>query len=387
MDHLPLRVARYFSMIAVFLMALETTSRIEDWVRYRTPFFTRFRSQDDLIIRGTDGVHGRPNSQFQKWKMNSLGMRGPEVPPFPAAGTLRVVVVGASESFGLYEAEGKEYPRQLEDSLQRVLAAGACDGTAIRSAEVLNAAMHGMTVPTIEQDVRNRIRRIGADVVLVYPSPTQYLYEKRPAAARPDSSGRFKEPPISRAFYPRIYGRFRNQLKEMLPEFAKTYLRKRQTAAVVRRHPASWRFTQVPRDRVKAYEEDLRTLVGTIRRIGAHPVLVTHAHPFAPGGSIDWHRLHAWEKFYQRSTGETLIAYDSEASDAMLRVSSDSGVTAVDVQRLLHQRGGDLPSLFADHAHFTDEGAAVVGGMLKDGILRTVCPKLHENGRLRDSGA
>ena len=38
-------------------------------------------------------------------------------------GVVRIATTGASETFGLYEAANKEYPRQLEDSLRSRIAA------------------------------------------------------------------------------------------------------------------------------------------------------------------------------------------------------------------------------------------------------------------------
>jgi hypothetical protein len=48
------------------------------------------------------GQHGRPNAQYLKWKLNSLGFRGPELDP----GATRILCVGSSETFGQYESEG-----------------------------------------------------------------------------------------------------------------------------------------------------------------------------------------------------------------------------------------------------------------------------------------
>src|SRR5687768_9139130 len=132
-----LSVARWCGLAALFVGVFELACRVEDWVRYRTPIDSPFTSQTDLVMHGPDGAHGRPNARYQKWVMNGLGMRGPAATVERAPGVARVVTVGASETFGLYESPGREYPRQLEDTLNARFGA-SCGGTPMR-AEVLNA--------------------------------------------------------------------------------------------------------------------------------------------------------------------------------------------------------------------------------------------------------
>lgn len=119
-------------MVGAGATAFEVAARVEDLLRYGTPLLSPYRSQSDLAMRDALGMHGRPGARFQKWILNNLGTRGPDAPPTPAAGVRRVVTVGASETFGLYESPGHEFPRQLADSL------GA-------GYDVLNAAMPGMS--------------------------------------------------------------------------------------------------------------------------------------------------------------------------------------------------------------------------------------------------
>src|SRR5438045_9465626 len=109
-------------------------------------------------------MHGRPNARYEKFVLNHLGLRGPETTEQKRAGSFRVVTVGASETFGLYESPGREYPRQLEDTLNAHLKRlpSACEQS---RAQVLNAAMPGMSLTTIEQDVRLRISSLRPDFV------------------------------------------------------------------------------------------------------------------------------------------------------------------------------------------------------------------------------
>jgi hypothetical protein len=359
------RVARASSLVVLFLLTAEATCRIEDWVMFRTPLFTPLTSQLDLMVRDKDGIHGRPSARFEKWQMNAIGTRGPDASLVKPPGTVRIVSVGASETFGLAESPGREFPRQLEDSLNRI-ASRACPGRAALRYEVLNAALPGMSLPTIEQDVRNRVRRFGADAIVVYPTPVQYLVDETPKPAIPDSSGRATSLPATRALHPRFLDRARGQVKTVLPDVVQTWLRRRETEAYVRRQAAGWRFTSLPVERLEQFDRDLRTLIGTIRASRATPIVATHANLFLRPGARDPHLLLSWEKFYPRAAGAMIVAFDSAARQATLSVASDSAVTAVDLVPPLSAAGDGV---FSDFVHFTDHGAGLVAGALAPAVL------------------
>jgi hypothetical protein len=362
------RLSRILALAALFFLVLELSCRLEDWVRYRTPIFSRFRSQSDLLVHDLDGVHGRPNSRYQKWMMNSLGMRGPAADSEPQPGVMRVVTAGASETFGLYESDRHEFPRQLEDSLNLRLATHACGP--FHRAEVLNAALPGMSLPTVEQDVRLRLARLHPAVVVYYPTPVQYLEDRLPTAAPPTRAAA-TEPPLRDALRPRSLDRVRTQIKLLLPDAVQSWIRERQTRDARVGHPPGWALTSMPQANLTAFEHDLRVLVGSVRQIGATPVLGTHANAFVGPGPHDQTRLTAWQKFYPRAAGDLLVDFDSAGSVAVARVAADSSVPLADIARALAGRRADT---FADFSHFTDAGAAVVAGTVSRSILSADCP-------------
>jgi hypothetical protein len=365
-------------LIFSVLVGLELATRIDDWLTYGTPFLNRFRGPEELVVRTATGMHGRPAARYQHWTMNALGFRGPEADSAKRPGHFRVIAAGASEMFGLYESRGHEVPRQLEDSLKARLAA-TCGSAA---AEVWNGALPGMTLPTITQDVRLRVIGFDPDVVVLYATPAFYLGGRAPQAARPDSTGILREPGLARAFYPRGWARVRDQLKGLTPEIIETWLRARRVEQVVRRRGSAWRYTELPADRVAEFESELRRFVGAVRGIGAEVVLATHGNAFASGSlspALPGWRV-AWEKFHPRATADVLVAFDSAARAAVLRVAADSGVVAADVADRLAQapRTG-----FADYAHFNDLGAAIAAGAMAEGTM-TVITRTHA-GCARDA--
>lgn len=341
------------ALTIVFALAMEISCRLDDAIRFGTPIFSRVESESDLLVRDAAGEHGRPHARYGKWVINNVGMRGPDIDPVKAPGTLRVVTAGASETFGLYESPGREFPRQLEDTLR------ARRGPNV---EVLNAAIFGMSLPTLEQDLRLRVRALRPDVVILYPTPVQYLNEEVPSPAEPDSAttGRL---PFRDALYPRAMERLRQQAKALLPEWLATSLRRDDIARDARDHPAGWRFTGVPAERLRAYDMDLRRTIGTIRAIGAVPIVAIHANAFDGGGPLNEALLVSWENQYHRATGDALIAFDAAAARVTIRAARDSGVTFVDLRQVCAR------PMFADYAHFTDTGAAVVASALAPAVL------------------
>jgi hypothetical protein len=345
----------------LFLLALELTARIDDRIRFGTSMMSRVVSSEDL--REQDGalIQGRPNARFQKWALNDLGLRGPPVKRERTPGTVRIVAVGGSETFGLTESVGLEYPRQLEDSLN------AARGSAshLPRFEVLNAALPGMSLPTIEQDLLHRLRTLQPDVVVVYPSPSFYVDRDPPHP--PSDVQPSGELPLLRAFHPRVLGRLTNSIKGMLPGVALRWLRQRDIDAEVQQYPPEWRFTSVPDDRLRMFERDMRSMVGTIRGIGAEPVLATHGNAFMSGtASADDDLAQSWVRFYPRSTAQTLIGFDSAAREVTLQIARDSGVVAVDVAASLARTSDPV---YSDFVHFTDRGASHVAATLREPLI------------------
>ncbi len=348
------KLAQLVGLVTVAVIAFELTIRIEDLVRFGMPLWTPVRGPADLMVHDETGVHGRPNVQWRKWRMNNVGTRGPDVRVDPPPGVTRIAIVGASETFGLYESPGLEYPRQLEDSLRAT--ASCARGAGL---EVINAAIPGMSLPTYTQDLSLRLSTLSPDIVVVYPSPVQYLDIGVPRAPRPDSTRSDRLLP-SWAGHPRSLEQARDGLKSMLPEPVATWLRARDIA-LARRRLKIEPLDVIPPPRLAAFERDLRQLVGAIRAIGAVPVLVTHANRFTPNTGPDERLLTMWGRFYPLSSGEMLPAFDSAGAVAIATVARDSATVFLDF-------AGSLPAershLFADYVHFTNEGAGRFAGQL-----------------------
>ncbi len=348
------RLTMLFGFGLVAALVFEATIRVEDWVRFGMPLWSPVRNLSDLVVRDSEGVHGRANAQWRKWRMNNVGTRGRDVDPQRPAETTRIVVLGASETFGLYESPEQEYPRQLEDSL-RVGLSSSCVAP-VQRVEVLNAAAPGMSLPTFTRYLRRHLGQLRPDLVVVYPTPGQYLDVSAPRDGPPNPNAKDLMKPIWGA-YPRGIEQLRNGVKSMLPGPIATWLRNRDIELARSRRTDVARFDTLPGERLASFDADLRKLVGTIRAIGAAPVLMTHGNRFPEGKPVDQGELTAWRRFYPFASGSVILAFDSAGAAATARIAADSSAILVDLRETLP---AERDLLFADFVHFTDRGAGFV---------------------------
>jgi len=282
-------------------------------------------------------------------------MRGPYVRTMKPPGVIRIVTLGASETFGLYESFGHEYPRQLEDSLR------SCGRF-----EVVNAALVGMSLPVEDQYLRRRVASLHPDIVVLYPSPAQYLYDSASIAAAPDRTpGAGHDVSWLQL---RVALRLQRRFTLLIPARVRNYFRHRALDDSTR----AWRFEGVPGPRLAQFAADLRHIVASVRSIGARPILMTHADVFMAEGSANALLIEQWRQSYPHAAGTSLLQFDSAAAVATRQIADSESVPVVDLAGLV-RNGLPRPAgwYFGDYEHFTDAGAALVAGALAPKVLGT----------------
>lgn len=326
-------------------MSAEVTARIEDSIRRGVPLLSTPELTRDLVLHDALGIRGRPNGRYGRWRLNSAGFRGPEIAKRPMTGCHRVLVLGASESFGLYESDGKEYPAQL--------------GAKLRGAgcyEVINAGLYGLTLPGITRLWEAWAQQFGSQTVIVYPTPAFYLHDHPPGPPGPPPP----PDPGPPWWTPRLMGRAVDLIE--YPAFIQRRRVAAAAAALEAEHEKGWFYDTVPPDRVALFEKDLDALVSAIAAAGASPLLVTHATGFhRPPTAEQFGPLESWRLHMSKPRAHVLLAFEDEARQATLRVGQRRGVAVVDAAGLMN--GQDR--LFADDLlHFNDQGAAALAAAL-----------------------
>jgi hypothetical protein len=305
----------------------------------------------DLILHDDLGVRGRPNGRFKKWALNRFGFRHGEMSLQPPRDCIRVMVLGASETFGLYESSGREYPAQLEASLRQV----ECH-------EVINAAVAGLTLKGQVQLWTGWASKFEPDIVVIYPTPGFYLANSAPDFPKPPSRHPTDDPPW---WTPRLLERAKDVFE--FPAFIQRRRVAQQLASITRSEPG-WAFSSLPADRLALFETDLELLTKTIQRSGTRVVLLTHATRFdGTPRAEDEEALNAWRQFTPKASAEILLEFEARAAEATARVATHTGAALVDVRGVMNGRR----EWFApdDALHFNDAGAGVIADLIARCLL------------------
>jgi lysophospholipase L1-like esterase len=358
------RVVRWCFALIVFVVVLEVCARLDDVVSYGAPFWGSY-NDEILLQRDSIGKWGKPGARYAKWQLNSLGYRGPELRP----GTLRIITMGASETFGLYEAPGEEYPRQLERDLNSWAGSDVF--------QVVNVAFAGETLPTAILRVPQIVEQIRPAYALIYPDLSSYIWMSlkvaQPAASSPDAD----RPTLK--FESRLSVRTENLLKQSLPIAIQDELRK----VSMRREIAARHYVildRLPEDRFERFRQDLETLIAALREHQVEPVLVTHAtifsKPLVEGDQIS---LTHWRKIYPMLKEEGFLDMERRMNDVIRQTAAKDHTPLIDADEAMPHG----PAYFADFVHFTTRGAGVMASILANGLE----PLLRTQGSAQEPGA
>jgi lysophospholipase L1-like esterase len=336
-------ILRILFGLLIFAAAGELCARIDDFIAYGAPLWGSYNT-DRLYERDQIGQRGRPGARYKKWQLNSMGYRGPEL----RSGTIRIVCFGSSETFGLYEANDEEFPRQLERDLN------ARSGKEVF--QVVNVAYPGETVATSILRVPEIVESIHPRFAFIYASPANYIWLPW---IRPSMSGGSPEKRYD-MFDLRVADRTRTALKSILPEHVQTWLRQRDVDSVAADYNV---MDRVPDENVSRYRSDLATLVNSLRSRGVEPILVTHASPFGEHpAKPDYQLLTSWRKFYPMLANEGFIDMEQRMNDAMRSLAASEHIQLVDAAREIPPSRDN----FADFCHFTTLGAGLMASRLAD---------------------
>lgn len=347
MREMATRLASYLGVFLLVVASAELTSRVEDRLRVGTDLLAVPDHDRDLILHDELGIRGRPNGRFKRWHLNSFGFRSPPIGEQPSKGCTRIVVLGASETFGLYESPEKEYPAQLSSLLN----SGGCY-------EVVNAAVVGLTVRGIITLWQNWVARFSPAIVVVYPTPAFYLANSAPG---------YPGPAAQSTDAPWWTLRLLERAKDVFdfPDFIQRRRISRALAAATD-HPPGWAFDTVPVDRLRQFEEDLDRLTELIRQSGARPVLVTHATAFSrPPGAEDEDDLMALRLRVPKATVPVLLEFETLTAEATARVAARRNAALVDAASVMNGHRGWFAE---DSVHFNDAGAGTLARLIANAL-------------------
>ena len=335
-------ILRMIIALILFVIALELCARLDDYVMFRASILGVY-SSENLYENDQLGKRGKPFARYRKWQLNELGYRGPHL----NNDCVHLVTFGASETFGLYESDDKDYPRQLERELNNRA------GKPLY--QVMNVAYPGQTLPTATLRVPEIVAKVHPQIALIYASPAFYI-------DAPENSHTFARAVNQPVFEFRITDRLHNLAKSVLPEAVQTKLRTWEIQRSIGHRPA---IDRLPEEAISRFRDDLTKMITTLHASGVRPVVITHATIFGVvPKNPDHAMLTAWRKFYPQLKEDGFLDLEERTNEAMREVARQQQVTLVDIAR-------EVPpgaTYFADFVHFTDVGAAVMAKRLADGI-------------------
>jgi len=338
--------------ITLVFITLEACARLDDYYVWDAPFFEVYSSN---LLRYEDeyGKRNRPNYKFEKWKINSHGFRGNDIDFVKPDGVKRVVILGASESFGLYESAGQEYPAQLQSLSQNL------NG----DLEVINASSAGLSIPQMTKLFESFLIKYSPDIIVIYPTPTFYLDNERPKSRRYSTYPQMER----KHFSLRLQRKIKQKLKTIMPAYLQTLLRKFIIQKELYKLDKTTIWNKPPEDRLMYFNEDISVLIESIKVSGGVPVLMTHAHRFPHFSDLsksDKYILTSWRRFFPRATEHCLLDFESAINREIMKISKSEKVSVI---KLASQLTGKS-DLFRDFSHFNDVGSEKVSRIIYNHI-------------------
>jgi lysophospholipase L1-like esterase len=338
----------FISLLTIFVLlaASEVAARVDDKILYGAPLWSNY-NLDTLYTFDQYGRRGKPYAHYLKWQLNEEGYRGPAL----RSNTYRIVCLGSSETFGLYEQNGNEWPRVLERELDQQ--------SANKKFEVVNAAYPGMSVPSILRRAPYTEQTLHPQLAVIYPSFTSYIEDDNSAPAP------IQAPPESHHHVElRIASIIQTGLKSHLPEKVQTWMREKEIERAEKSHPA---MTSVPQPLVDKFQSDLDQLVRALQQGNTKVILVTHATRFSDPLTVeDRNYLIMWRRFYPQLSEGALIDMERRMNQALRDVGAREGVPVVDAEKQIPPGGQN----FQEFSHFTDHGANELATLVEKEVLR-----------------
>lgn len=343
-----------------FVFILEVCARIDDLIKWNAPIFENY-SRENLTLVDSYGLRNRPNSQYQKWKINEHGFRGDSISKDKPAGKVRIMVLGASETFGLYESEDKEYPKQLQNIL---------DLRAPGKYQVINAAVPGLSPPRIQHLYEKWLKTFSPDIAIYYPSPSVYLMRNPPAPVFSEKVQNSKKLRLEC----RIVAKASIVLKRFLPVKLQAMMKEILIKRAIAGRSEEWIFHNPPPERLALFESQLQELVQGIQKNGTKILLATHATVFSkPISDEEKQMLIGWRKLYPYVAENAFLEMERIGNIIIKKVADHTTSEVVDIDASLPKTTEN----FADHVHFTTAGAGAVAEMMAEAVLMFFPPKVE----------
>lgn len=365
------RALKFIGGGVVFIITLELCARIDDVLKYDAPLWKQYTA-DCLKNSDSEGIsYNIPNARFQKWQINGHGFRGPEISPIKTPGTVRIVCLGASESFGLYESPGMEWPAQLRPLLPRP------------KYEVINVSVVGLGLNSYEAFFKKYVLKLEPDIVICFVNPlfSATGFEKKhdsPVSTPKAEARTTTKKPISPTriitaqsrSLPKLKQVFKQALLTHFPNILKRYqvwnLQKQINEAELKNLGGLKPKDFVSPVSVTSFSNELSRFVSFLRSrhinvlLSTYPALISRDNLSTyPDIFMDNRR------FFIGFSFSGMIDVLEKYNFAIRDVATAQGIMFADCQSLIPK----TDHYFGDNVHYTDQGASLVAQVIAEVIL------------------
>jgi len=314
-----------------------------------------------VLAEDSDGIrHNIPRVRYGKWEINSLGFRGKEVDLEKKEGQIRIICLGASEAFGVFEDEGKEWPSQLGGMLR----------DQFPMVEVINVSVAGLTLKRKKAYVEKYVLPLKPDIMIttqgallpitdsirgVESKRLANKVEGRRVINSLETDSRTRTPMT-------ILSWLQEVVKGCLPGWLLTHLRTRRLRRRIREREKRYLIHKKPMDEVpeniiSEFEEDLRSFIRYLKESDIVPVLLTYPTLFTPSNrDIHKNLLLSIRRLCVELSEDGIIDASMKFNDGIRSIADRENVALIDNDRLVPK----TLEYFADYSHFTNAGAEFV---------------------------
>ncbi len=290
--------------------------------------------------------------------INSLGLRGPEIPAVKPDGTFRIACLGGSTTFGTHcSSNDTTWPARLQERLR----ASRPD----LRIEVVNAGVPGYTVSHSRINLEERVLALDPDLIVVYHAANDLsAIQKLYCSSRQVDNKRATALTRVAEWLSRHSLLYRKVAKNVNVQLAG-----RDTAR---------RLDHLPEPAVAEFRSILSALVDDCRRAGIPVVLCTVATHFRADQPPAVRRRAAGTSLYYNRylTVDALIDAFERFNSAIREVAVQAGAPCADVFSAVP----GTPVYFGDSIHFSDEGTRLVADCLHETLAASGLVSLREPG-------
>lgn len=343
-------------LLCIFLPIVNGLCALGERVAYGT-FWGKDRPKGLYIHQNGQRPRLKPNVDLNGWlydiSINSIGFRGDDlVTPKPVNG-FRIWCMGGSTTFDIFSDRNEHtWPAQVQSILQIQFPD--------RTIEVLNAGVPGEDLLGSTQDFERLQSSIKADVVIIYHGPNdmrQIMSNPTLQQQRPNGSPTL--PPLE-PDATTLQGLLnRNQDLAFIRVFRRIFKNKRNI-------PSTWEANKFKPADIHELQFRLLETIQKVRRLGAIPILATHALRAQPDDIgpqvVDRVAETAW---LLRMTPENALNAFDQYNTMVRELAQQQGLALADVRSVV----GPETENWGDATHFYPSGSKLAAQEVANSII------------------